>query len=197
MSRPFILASASPARLAVLRSAGLRPDVFITGAPEDDVDVDEPAEHVGILARRKAENAAARLPADALILGCDSVLAFDGEIWGKPEDPDAVLERWQRLRGREGVLWTGHCLIDTATNQRAEEASSTVVRFGNPDLHELEALVETGEPLNVAGGFTIDGYASAFIDGMVGDHGTVLGLSMPVLRRLLQRLDQDLTTLWY
>lgn len=197
MPRPFILASASPARLAVLRGAGLKPDVFVTGAPEDDVDSQDPAEVVTTLARRKAENAAARLPADALILGCDSVLAFDGEIWGKPVDVDQVLERWQRLRGREGVLWTGHCLIDTATNESVDEASSTVVRFGNPDLHELEALVETGEPLAVAGGFTIDGYASAFVDGISGDHGTVLGLSMPVLRRLLISINEDLTAQWH
>ncbi|MGC4804440.1 Maf family protein [Micromonospora sp. DT233] len=131
-----------------------------------------------------------------LVLGCDSVLAFDGEILGKPADAADAVRRWQRMRGRSGVLHTGHCLIDLGRQTRAEAVASTVVRFADISDDEILAYVETGEPLAVAGAFTIDGLGGAFLDGIEGDPGTVVGLSLPLLRSLLGKLDVRIIDLW-
>lgn len=134
--------------------------------------------------------------ADALVLGCDSVLSFDGEIFGKPVDADDALKRWQRMRGASGVLHTGHHLVDLAGGRHAEAVASTVVHFAEVSDAEIAAYVATGEPLHVAGAFTIDGIGGSFVEGVAGDPGTVVGLSLPLLRRLLTELDRSIVDLW-
>ncbi|MGC4878113.1 Maf family protein [Micromonospora sp. DT43] len=131
-----------------------------------------------------------------LIIGCDSVLAFDGEILGKPADPADATQRWLRMRGRSGVLHSGHCLIDSVTGRRAEAVASTTVHFADISDDEIAAYVATGEPLAVAGAFTIDGLGGPFVERIEGDPGTVVGLSMPLLRRLLAELGLQITDLW-
>jgi nucleoside triphosphate pyrophosphatase len=196
-----VLASASPARLRVLREAGLRPEVLVSGVPEDGLDHLAPDKIAGILAERKAAAVAERLRgqdayAQALVIGCDSVFDLDGSPLGKPDDaPDAVA-RWQEMRGRAGRLHTGHHLIDLGSDASAGEVATTVVRFGTPDDEEIAAYAGSGEPLSVAGAFTLDGRASAFIDGIDGDPSNVIGLSMPLLRRLLAQLSVRITDLW-
>ncbi|GAA0305898.1 Maf family protein [Streptomyces polychromogenes] len=195
--RTLVLASASPARLNLLRQAGLAPHVIVSGFDEDTLDHDEPAELALALAEAKA-GVVAELPeaAGALVIGCDSVLELDGEALGKPADAAEATARWKSMRGRAGVLRTGHCVIDTATGRQVSATASTTVRFGEPTDAEVAAYVESGEPLHVAGAFTLDGLSSAFIDGIDGDPGNVIGLSMPLLRSLLGELDVSITDLW-
>lgn len=182
----FVLASASPGRLATLRSAGIEPEVIVSGVDEDDVQETTAAELVLTLACRKALAVKENLRGErAFVLGCDSVLEFEGEIIGKPETRDAATRLWQRLRGRAGVLHTGHCLVDAASGQLAKAVSATTVHFAQVSDAEIEAYVQTGEPLNVAGGFTIDGLGGAFVQRLEGDHHTVCGLSLPLLRKML------------
>lgn len=192
MVRRFVLASASPARLRTLRAAGFAPDVVVTGVPEDDVRGDAETV-VATLARRKAE--AVRVD-DALVLGCDSLLEHSGMLLGKPGTAAAARARWHQLRGTSGILRTGHCLVDTVTGRSAEAVAATTVRFGTPSDAEIDAYVGTGEPLDVAGAFTIDGRGAAFVDGIDGDVGTVIGVSIPLLRTLFSELDTDMTSLW-
>ena len=193
----LILASASPARLNILRAGGIEPEVIVSHVDESAVDSSDAAELAGTLARLKAEAVAANLQSrPALVLGCDSVLAFDGEILGKPADAADATARWRRMRGRHGVLHTGHCLVDTATGRSAAATAGTTVHFAEITDAEIAAYVASGEPLRVAGAFTIDGLSSAFITRIEGDHGTVVGLSMPVLRDLLAALGVQLTALW-
>jgi septum formation protein len=137
------------------------------------------------------------LPTGALVLGCDSMLWFDGAARGKPGTADVATERWLEMRGRAGILLTGHHLIDTANGRGATEVAEAVVRFGEPTDDEVAALVATGEPLAVAGGFTIDGRASAFVEDIAGHPGTVIGTSMPAVRRLLAELHLRITDLWH
>jgi septum formation protein len=152
------------------------------------------------LAERKADAVAARLAATTdpatLVVGCDSMLSIDGEVRGKPASADQARDWWRTQRGRSGTLVTGHAVVDTATGRRACAVARTVVRFGAPSDDELDAYIATGEPLVVAGACTIDGYGAPFVDGIDGDHGTVLGLSMPLLRRLLGELGVAITDLW-
>jgi septum formation protein len=192
----FVLASASPARRRLLEAAGLHPEVLVSGVDETTDIPDDPAAMVACLAARKAEAVAALVGPGALVLGCDSVLDVDGVAHGKPASADEATTRWKVLRGREAVLRTGHCLIDTTTGQRAAQVGATVVRFGSPSDAELAAYVATGEPLAVAGAFTLDGFAAPFIDGVDGDPGTVIGVSLPLLRTLLGRLDREICDLW-
>ncbi|WP_433688179.1 Maf family protein [Micromonospora carbonacea] len=196
----LVLASASPARRKLLHAAGIEPDVLVSGVDESQV-VSERAEELCLeLARLKAQAVVGRLRPSAdertLVLGCDSVLAFDGEILGKPADEADATRRWERMRGRSGVLHTGHCLIDVIHETRAEAVASTTVRFAEVSDEEIAAYVATGEPLAVAGAFTIDGLGGAFLEGIDGDPGTVVGLSLPLLRRLLGELDLRIIDLW-
>ncbi|KJY30086.1 MULTISPECIES: nucleoside triphosphate pyrophosphatase [Streptomyces] len=195
--RTLVLASASPARLNLLRQAGLAPHVIVSGFDEDTLDHDEPAGLALALAEAKA-GVVAELPeaAGALVIGCDSVLELDGEALGKPADAAEATARWKSMRGRAGVLRTGHCVIDTVTGRQVSATASTTVRFGEPTDAEVAAYVESGEPLHVAGAFTLDGLSSAFIDGIDGDPGNVIGLSMPLLRALLGELGVSITELW-
>jgi septum formation protein len=151
------------------------------------------------LARLKAEAVARRLdPVDrpTVVLGCDSLLEFDGESLGKPADADEAHARWRRMRGRSGILHTGHCLVSVADGRRAEAVASAEVHFVDVSDDEIAAYVGTGEPLHVAGAFTIDGLGGWFVDRIAGDPGTVVGVSLPTLRRLLRDLGVGVPALW-
>jgi septum formation protein len=191
----IVLASASPARLAVLRGAGLDPKVVVSGVDEDAVEAASPAELCLALARAKAGAVAAGM-GRGLVIGCDSVLELDGRAYGKPGSADEAVARWRMMRGRTGRLLTGHCVIDAATGREAAETASTTVRFGRPSDEEIDAYVATGEPLRVAGAFTLDGFGGWFVEGIDGDHGNVLGISLPLLRRLFAALGVPVTALW-
>jgi septum formation protein len=198
-----VLASASPARLALLRRAGFDPEVRVSGVDEDRVvdesggDAADPAGITAVLARRKAE-AVAAVPevAGAVVVGCDSVLELDGVAFGKPHSSALAAARWRLMRGREAALHTGHHVIDTARAAAAGGVESTVVRFAEPTDAEIDAYVSTGEPLEVAGGFTIDGRGAPFVAGIDGNPGNVIGLSLPRLRTLLGALGIAITDLW-
>jgi septum formation protein len=191
----IVLASASPARLAVLRAAGLDPQVIVSGVDENAFAADTPGELAGLLAAAKAAAVASEL-ADGLVIGCDSLLDLDGRALGKPASAGQAAQRWREMSGRTGTLVTGHCVINAATGQRAAAVAATRVRFGTPSEEEIAAYVASGEPLAVAGAFTLDGRGGWFVDGIDGDHGTVLGVSLPLLRRLLAELGFSVTALW-
>jgi septum formation protein len=191
----IVLASASPARLALLRSAGLDPKVIVSGVDEEAVTAESPAGLCLALARAKASVVAASLT-EGLVIGCDSILELDGQAYGRPGSPEDALARWRSMRGRTGRLLTGHCVIDTATGAEAADVGSTVVRFGTPNDEELAAYIGSGEPLHMAGAFSLDGRGGWFVDGIDGDHGNVLGISLPLLRRLFAELGVPVTSLW-
>jgi septum formation protein len=195
--RRLVLASASPARLGLLRQAGVEPEVIVSGVDEDGITAGSPEELARLLAEEKASAVSVRPEAaDALVVGCDSVLELDGQALGKPVDAEDATARWKSMRGRAGVLRTGHCVIDTASGRRASATASTTVRFGEPTDAEIAAYVASGEPLRVAGAFTLDGRSAPFIEGIDGDPGNVIGLSLPLLRRLLAEVGVGITELW-
>ena len=194
----LVLASASPARLSTLRSAGIDPTVIISGVDETQLDGLPPAELALQLAELKCAAVAARddVPPGSLVLGCDSVLELGGESLGKPDTAEIAVERWRRMRGSSGVLQTGHCLRDTATGRVAAATASTVVHFADLSDAEIAAYVATGEPLHVAGAFTVDGLGGAFVTRIEGDHHNVVGVSLPLLRDLVAELGHEWTELW-
>jgi septum formation protein len=204
----LVLASASPARRNTLTGAGLAPVVRVSGVDEDAevarAGVTAPEDVALLLARAKAEDVAAGedLPDDALVLGCDSVLDLDGEALGKPGDPAVAAERWRAMRGRSGVLHTGHWLVDTreavagGTGATFGAVASTVVHFADLTDAEVDAYVATGEPLAVAGAFTVDGRGGAFVRGIEGDHHNVVGVSLPLLRELVAEVGVPWPALW-
>jgi septum formation protein len=194
----FVLASASPARRTVLRAAGLDPEVIVSGVDESIVEAADAAGLCLVLARLKAEAVLLQLAGrgPTVVLGCDSVLEFDGEPLGKPDDEADTVRRWRRMRGRSGTLHTGHFLIDVDSGTHAEAVGSTIVHFADLSDDELAAYVRTGEPANVAGAFTIDGRGGWFVERIEGDAGNVIGVSLPVLRRLLGDLGLNVTHLW-
>ena len=192
----FVLASASPARLATLRSAGLDPQVIVSGVDESQVTGVPPAELAQRLAELKCAAVHPQVPDDALVLGCDSVLELDGQALGKPADAAEAVRRWDAMRGRSGVLHTGHCLRVGGTDEIATATASTTVHFADVTDEEVAAYVATGEPLHVAGAFTVDGLAGGFVTGIEGDHHNVVGVSLPVLRELVRSLGRSWTDLW-
>jgi septum formation protein len=187
---PFVLASASPSRRRLLEQAGIAPVVLVSGVDEEAIEEamrDRPVPDVALaLARAKAEAVAAMpdVPAGALVLGCDSIFEVDGVRLGKPPTPEEALRRWQRMRGRSGTLHTGHWLIDSSTGTSAGETVSTVVDMVDAPDDEIAAYISTGEPLKVAGGFTLDDLGAPFVAGVHGDPGNVIGVSLPAVRRL-------------
>jgi septum formation protein len=198
-NRPrFVLASASPARLSVLRAAGLDPEVIVSGVDESTVEASDAITLCASLARLKAQAVAneLRITEPTVVLGCDSVLEFDGEVLGKPASDADTVERWRRMRGRSGILHTGHCLVDVDSRSRVEAVASTTVHFAVITDEEIEAYVGTGEPAGVAGGFTIDGLGGWFVDRIDGDAGTVIGVSLPLLRSLLGDLGLGVPQFW-
>jgi len=253
----LVLASQSPARLTLLRNAGFAPEAIVSGVDEDAFDATSPVELALVLARAKARAVARRVEPGALVIGCDSVLDLDGNALGKPTDAEDAIRRWKTMRGREGILVTGHCLIDTrptdadavtdaeATPEQAalstEDASAvesdgagdagagagadgsggtgsssggsgtgdrggdwrevtragaTLVQFADISDAEIEAYVSTGEPLNVAGAFTLDGIGGSFVESIGGDPSNVIGLSLPLLRQMLAEFGISVADLW-
>jgi septum formation protein len=202
----FVLASASPARLAVLRAAGIDPSVVVSGVDEDAVAAGltdpSPAELVTALAMAKAEAVVGTVGgthADAVIVGCDSMLSIGGELVGKPGTPDIARRRWADMAGATGELLTGHAVIRIDGGERGKETSgshTTVVRFADPTPAELDAYIATGEPLAVAGSFTLDGLGGWFVEGIDGDPSSVIGISLPLTRRLLAEVGVSVIDLW-
>jgi septum formation protein len=193
----LILASESPARRFLLESAGLAPEVMVSHVNEGGVDHLAPAEAVAVLAARKARAVAARVaPGGALVVACDSLLEFEGRAWGKAASADEVVSRWRRFRCSSGLLHTGHVVIDAATGREEAETDTAVVHFGDPTDAEIEAYAATDESRLVAGPFTLEGRSAPWIDSIEGNYGTITGISLAVLRRLLGRLDTGIVDLW-
>lgn len=206
----LVLASASPARLSVLRAAGTSPLVSVSQVDEDAIlaglgpDVAH-EDAVAALARAKAHDVVGRIldeepiPGRAVVIGCDSMLSIDGALVGKPHTAEVAAERWRAMRGRTGRLLTGHCVIlldDGAVTGEAGGTRSTTLRFGAPSDAEIDAYVATGEPLQVAGAFTLDGLGGWFIEGIDGDPSSVIGISLPLTRQLLDELGVSPVSLW-
>ena len=207
MPVPLVLASASPARLATLRSAGIEPRVIVSHVDEDAaLDAARSAnpalaaaDAALALARAKAEEVATAHSPGALVLGCDSIFEVDGEWHGKPGDAATAGDRWRAMRGRAGILHTGHWLVDArgpGTGVAVGETGSTTVWFAELSDAEIDAYVATGEPLAVAGAFTIDGLGGPFVERVDGDHHTVTGLSLPLLRHLCASIGVGIPELW-
>jgi septum formation protein len=199
----LVLASASPARLSVLRAAGLDPAVQVSDVDEDALLAAIPSatatDKVTTLAGAKATTVARTLEDDAVVVGCDSMLHIDGLLVGKPYDVDTARSRWKAMAGRTGELVTGHAVLQVVEGEIervAEGHAVTVVRFGTPTDAELEAYLASGEPLAVAGAFTLDGLGGWFVDGIDGDPSNVIGISLPLVRRLLGSLGISPTDLW-
>ena len=194
----LILASASPARCALLRSAGLEPEVIASNVVEDGIGHLSPKDAVKDLAVRKAQRVAKAPEAHhSVVIGCDSLLEFENEAWGKPSSPAETRERWKRMRGKEGLLHTGHCVIDTNGDRVASATDTALVRFGNPTDVEIERYARTSEARAVAGPFTLEGLSSPWIDSIDGNYGTITGISLPLLRRLLAELGHELVDFWH
>jgi septum formation protein len=203
-----VLASASPGRRKVLRQAGIEPLVVVSGVDEDYVvarlDPDAtPGDVTTALAAAKADAVAQSLEplvaADCVVIGCDSMLYRDGELLGKPASAAAAREGWRRQGGKSGQLYTGHCVIrlrDNTITYRAADATCTTVHFGVPSPADLEAYIERGEPMAVAGGFTLDGLGGWFIDSVDGDPSAVIGIGLPLTRRLLEGARLSISDLW-
>lgn len=198
----LILASQSPSRLQVLRNAGVTPDVHVSWVDEEELERSmpgtAPADLCFALAQAKARAVAPDYADDpeALILGCDSVLDVDGRAYSKASSEEELRRRWTQMLGRSSVLRTGHWLVRPSTGEEVGAVASTVIRMGEPTEAELDAYLATGEPMRVAGGFTIDALGGAFVEGIEGDPSTVVGLSLPTLRRLLQEVGVRWTDLW-
>ena len=203
-----VLASASPGRRKVLRQAGIEPLVVVSGVDEDYVvarlDPDATPEDVTMaLAAAKADAVAHTLDsavaADCVVIGCDSMLYRDGELRGKPASAEEARLGWRQMGGKSGRLCTGHCVIrlqDNTVTYRGSDSTSTTVRFGIPSPADLDAYVGSGEPTAVAGGFTLDGLGGWFIDGVDGDPSSVIGIGLPLVRRLLERAGLSISDLW-
>jgi septum formation protein len=204
----FVLASASPARLAVLRSAGVEPIVRVSGVDEDALiaalGAEAPPEHVVTeLARAKAKDVLPGLTSEGLsdfvVVGCDSMLLLDGELQGKPGSVEVARSRWASMAGRSATLLTGHSVLRVVNGSvigDAHESSATVVHFASPEDSDLEAYLATGEPLQVAGAFTLDSLGGWFVERIDGDPSSVIGIGLPLVRTLLGRVGVGIAELW-
>jgi septum formation protein len=196
--RRLVLGSASPARLSLLRQAGLSPEVVVSDVDESTVTAPRVAERVALLASAKA-TAVARREEDALVVGADSLLEFRGQPLGKPADVHDARDRWQRMSGASGTLHTGQALFDVTGGEivaRDVAVTSTVVHFAKVTPQEIEAYLATGEPLAVAGAFTLDGLGAPFVRRVEGDPAAVVGLSLATLRTQLAARGLAITDLW-
>jgi len=198
----FVLASQSPARLATLRSAGVEPEVIVSGVDESGVAEPRPADLALSLAGLKAEAVADQFrgdPGPVIIVGCDSVLELDGVAYGKPGSAQVAKQRWRSMRGRSGILHTGHRLIkivDGALAYDIGRGAATTVHFADLSDAEIDAYIATGEPLQVAGGFTVDGFGGPFVTGIEGDQHNVVGISLPLLREMIIEAGHSWPELW-
>jgi septum formation protein len=179
----------------VLRGAGIDPEVIVSGVDEDAYSAPGTGELTQLLASAKASAVAAGLD-EGIVIGCDSMLDLDGRAYGKPASPAEAAARWREMSGRSGTLFTGHCVIDVASGKRVTAVAGTTVRFGTPGEAEISAYVATGEPLSMAGAFTIEGLGGWFVDSIDGDHNNVIGISLPLLRRLFLDLGVTIPDLW-
>lgn len=195
MKSKFVLASASPARLKLLRMIGIEPIVHKSDYDESLINLPQPIDLVNTLAEKKAEVVAQHYD-NALVLGCDSLLEVGGEIYGKPDNEEMAIARWQYMRGKIGKLYTGHALIDTKNNHRIVQCGITDVYFASVTDEQIKAYVATGEPLNCAGCFALEGKGGVFIEKIEGCHSNVIGLSLPILRKMLTDLDWDISNFW-
>lgn len=210
-----VLASSSPARLMLLRNAGISPETYPPEVDEEAVIAAvqhregrtlDPEEHVGLLARRKAADVAARVAAeepdfDGVVIGGDSMFLLHGKLWGKPLTAHNAAERWAQMRGETGILYSGHSVFRLSPGQQAREAhagaSASVTFVQDITDEEIAAYVASGEPLQVAGAFTVDSLGGAFIDRVQGDPSTVVGMSLSVTRRLVREVGIRWTELWH
>lgn len=192
----FVLASASPARRKLLQMAGINPFVCKSDFDESQVQLRDPVELVQQLAWHKAKTVAGQFQ-NALILGCDSVLAIDGEIYGKPESPQVAIARWQQMRGSVGLLYTGHALLDLTQQREIVRCGITKVYFANISDRTIETYVASGEPLHCAGAFALEGRGGLFVEKIEGCHSNVIGLSLPLLRQMLSELGYEANDFWH
>ncbi|HEY9649728.1 MAG TPA: nucleoside triphosphate pyrophosphatase [Coleofasciculaceae cyanobacterium] len=191
----FVLASASPARKRLLQNAGIEPVVRHSDFDESQIQLSDPVALVETLARHKAQTVANQF-SDALVLGCDSVLSVQGEIHGKPANPEEAIARWQLMRGTVGVLYTGHALIDLSQDKTLVRCGITTVYFANVSDRAIANYVATGEPLKCAGCFALEGRGGLFVEKLEGCHSNVIGLSLPLLHQMLEELGYDTTDFW-
>lgn len=193
MKPTIVLASASPSRQRLLTSVGISPTVVVSGVDEEDSAYSQlsPRELVIALAIVKAHTVKEKINYPAIIIGCDSTFEFDGKSLGKPGTPENAIARARSLSGKSGVLHTGHCFIDTDKGIEISDVVSTRVHFAQMSDQEIVGYVATGEPLNVAGGFTLDGLSAPFIAGIEGETSNVIGLSLPLLRNAINSLGYE------
>ncbi|MBK1989613.1 septum formation inhibitor Maf [Sphaerospermopsis aphanizomenoides BCCUSP55] len=191
----FILASASPARRRLLQTVGIEPIVYPSDFDESQIQISEPGQLVQTLAECKAKTVVSQFPS-ALIMGCDSVLAMNGEIHGKPANTEEAIARWNLMQGNFGDLYTGHVLIDNTQNRTVVKCQITRVYFGKMSDRAIQAYVKTGEPLKCAGAFALEGFGSLFVEKIEGCHSNVIGLSLPLLRQMLAELGYEVTDFW-
>ena len=179
----------------MLRAAGVHPEVIVSGVDEDAYSAPTTGELTQVLASAKASAVASSLD-DGLVIGCDSMLDLEGRAYGKPSSPEEAEACWREMSGKTGTLLTGHCVIDVASGKCAAAVAGTTVRFGMPTADEISAYVATGEPLGMAGAFTIEGLGAWFVDSIDGDHNNVIGVSVPLLRQLFLNLGVTIPQLW-
>ncbi|MGF1485954.1 MAG: Maf family protein [Prochloraceae cyanobacterium] len=192
---PFVLASASVARRKLLQMVGIDPIVCPSNFDESQIKSTDPAILVKTLALKKAEAVSDRYQ-DAIIMGCDSVLAIEGKIYGKPDSTATAIARWQEMRSRSGILYTGHALIDRQANKQILRCGTTKVYFANLSDREITAYVASLEPLQCAGSFALEGKGGLFVEKIEGCHSNVIGLSLPLLRVMLAELGYYVTDFW-
>jgi septum formation protein len=186
----IVLASASPSRSRLLKSAGITPEIIVSGVDEESSEYSElsPRELVVALAIVKAHTVRTMIDFPAIIIGCDSTFEFEGKSLGKPITPEVATARAKMLSGKSGTLYTGHCIIDTTKNIEISDVAATEVHFSKMSDADIAGYVATGEPLNVAGGFTLDGLSAPFISKIIGETSNVIGLSLPLLHGVFNKL---------